>query len=79
MTALMLNGAVTNMERLALSIALHNHCTCGRDPVTNVRVALCEGHKAVRDDQFIRRLTFVRRLAERLLADEWIVDPRVDW
>jgi hypothetical protein len=60
----------TTDEALALLHALREHCSCA---VENGRiVAACAGHLMLaRDQRAVDGLLFMRRMAERLLAEEF--------
>jgi hypothetical protein len=68
-------------EAVALLHALREHCEC--TVVTGRVVAPCDGHLMLAHDQrAIDGLLFMRRIASRLLAEEFdveyqLVEPRV--
>ena len=62
----------TTDEGLALLHALSEHCTCSVD--NGRTVAACPGHLMLAHDQrAIDGLLFMRRMAPRLLAEEFVV------
>ena len=60
----------TSDEALALLAALSQHCSCH---ITHGRVvAVCAGHSMLANDQrAVDGLLFMRRMAARLLAEEF--------
>ena len=67
-------GTPAERQRLLASVA--RNCACDTEPVTP-RPTLCSVHRAVVFDQsFLDRLIYVRRMRERLLCEEWLID---DW
>jgi hypothetical protein len=64
----------TTDEALALLHALRAHCSC---KIENGRtVAACDGHHMLANEQrAVDGLLFMRRMAARLLAEEFAVIP----
>ena len=66
----------TTDEALALLHALREHCTCS--VVDGRTVASCAGHHMlVRDQRAVDGLLFMRRMAERLLTEEFALTDSV--
>jgi hypothetical protein len=64
----------TSEEALALLHALWAHCECRTD--TGRTIAPCAGHRMlVHDQRAVDGLLFVRRIASRLLTEEFDVQP----
>jgi hypothetical protein len=62
----------TTEEALALLHALREHCDCHVDQGRTV--APCAGHTMLaRDQRAVDGLLFMRRMAARLLAEEFVV------
>ena len=59
----------TPVERHALMQAVARNCTC----TTNLEVVSghCPAHKALLNQHFLDHVLFARRLAERLLVEEF--------
>ena len=60
----------TRQESLELLHAVRQHCTC--EVEAGVMVTTCPAHAMLADDQrAVDGLLFMRRMAERLLAEEF--------
>ena len=66
----------TRQESLELLLAVRQHCTCEVD--SGRLVATCAAHAMLaRDQRAVNGLLFMRRLAERLLAEEFdLAEPQ---
>ena len=68
-----INWKGTTEEALALLHALREHCTCHVEQGRTV--APCAGHHMLaRDQRAVDGLVFMRRMATRLMAQEFFVD-----
>jgi hypothetical protein len=66
------NGSLAERDEL-LRILSHN-CACQYDS-SGARSGLCTVHAAVINSQrFLDGLLFARRIVERLISEEWLVD-----
>ena len=66
------HGTPRERQRLLASVTLN--CECIRGPHA-AQPRLCSLHQAVCFDQrFLDRLLYARRMRERLLCEEWLVD-----
>jgi hypothetical protein len=64
----------TSTELRLLVACLNRNCACERDSGT-----LCAHHRALRFEQaFLDRLVFVRRIRERFVCEEWLVEEVAD-
>jgi len=63
----------TQEEGLELLAAVVRHCTCVFD-VKDARVSLCEAHTLlIQHQRVLNGLLFARRIAERLVREEWLL------
>jgi hypothetical protein len=65
-------------ESYDLLASMQRHCACQFDKV-GARVATCPPHDAlVHSQRFLDGLLFARRIAQRLIAEEWLRPQAVE-
>jgi hypothetical protein len=64
----------TTEEGLALVAAIVRHCECTFN-AKGARVSVCEAHTMlVQGQRVLNGLLFARRIADRLIRQEWLVE-----
>ena len=61
----------TDAEKYALLAALDHNCVCVYDEASGAVTARCAAHKLLEDQKTLNGLLFDRRIAERLLEEEY--------